>query len=57
MAKFKHPDITSVSIEGKTFEADKDGVFDLPEGEETAAAVQAFGLTAVKAAKPEGDKK
>ncbi len=40
--KFHHPDITSASHEGETFEADEHGIIDAPAG--AAEAFAAFGL-------------
>lgn len=47
--KFHHPDITSASHEGETFEADEHGVIDAPA--EAAEAFAAFGLLPWKESK------
>lgn len=44
--KFHHPDITSASHEGETFEADEHGIIDAPA--EAAESFAAFGLLPLK---------
>lgn len=51
MAKLQHPEMVSVSWNGKTFEADDRGVFEVPE--EAVGDLQCHGLTVYVEPKPQ----